>query len=219
MAKQAPSTNPSQQPLTREESARAVGSRRRAATQAIICDSAAQLFFERGYDPVTMEEIARAAGIRRSTLYLHFSDKEQLLGAIADAYTRKLRLVVARLPRPAPSRAEIRLWVDGFADFVAKEQSATELLVSLSHLPKAPPAAVAFGEELKFMMAERLDAFKQALEPGNTLALAWGISAMDGLGWALCYYARNGGNAIAKCRLEVAAEQLNTFVRGEFGHE
>ncbi len=189
---------------------------KRATTRARICEAAADLFFDRGFAAVTMEEIAVAVGIRRSTLYLHFRDKDEILSAIAEDFTAKLRDVIARLPSPNPTRDEIATWVDEMAAFVAGEPAATELLVSLSHLPKAPAAALAFGGTLQRLMAERLVAYQRALEPEQTLAYAWSVAAMDGLGWALCHHARTGGNAVSQARLAVAAEQLNRFVRGEF---
>ena len=189
---------------------------RAAATRSRICATASALFFARGFAPVTMDEIARASDIRRSTLYLHFRDKDEILGAIATDYADKLTPIVARLAGPEPSRAEIAAWVAEMARFVSKEPAATELLVSLSHLPKAPTAAVSFGQALQAMMAERVAAFGRALEPGQTLAYAWGVAAMDGLGWALCHHARTGGNDVSQARLAVAVEQLNRFVRGDF---
>ena len=80
---------------------------RRAATRARICEAANQLFFERGFPLVTMEQIAAAADIQRSTLYLHFREKDEILAAIAEDYTAKVRAVVAQLPGPVPSLEEI----------------------------------------------------------------------------------------------------------------
>ena len=93
--------------------------------------------------------------------------------------------------------------------------ASTELLVTLSHLPKAPAAALAFGIEFKQMMASRLAAFRLALEPGEAMAFARAMAAIDGLGWALCHHARAGGDAISKARLTVAADTLDRLVRGE----
>lgn len=199
-----------------QHNAQALPSGKRAATRVRICDAASALFFERGFAAVTMEEIATAVGIRRSTLYLHFREKDEILTAIAENYTIKLQAIIGKLPAPEPSFEEIRDWVKDMATFVSTEPASTELLVSLSHLPKAPPAALAFGAALQRMMAERLVAYKRALEPGQTLAYAWSVAAMDGLGWALCHHARTGGDAISQARLAVAAEQLNRFVRGDF---
>lgn len=188
---------------------------RRAATRLRICEAANALFFDRGFAAVTMEEVAQAVGIRRSTLYLHFRDKEEVLGAIAEDYTAKLRPVIARLPGPAPTRAEIAAWVDEMADFVMREPAATELLVSLSHLPKAPAAAKKFGNKYKQMMASRLAVFRRALEPGEAMAFARAMATIDGLGWALCHHARAGGDAVSKARLAVAADALDRLVRGD----
>lgn len=188
---------------------------RRAATRTRICEAANALFFEHGFAGTSMEEIAQAVGIRRSTLYLHFRDKDEVLRAIAEDYTAKLRPVIARLAGPEPTRDEIAAWVDDMAEFVMREPAATELLVSLSHLPKAPAAARAFGEEYKAMMATRLAAFQRALEPGEALQFARAMAATDGLGWALCHHARAGGDAVSKARLTVAADTLARFVREE----
>ncbi len=190
--------------------------RRRLATRARICEAANRLFFENGFAAVTMEQVALAANIQRSTLYLHFREKDDILAAIAQDYTAKLRSVIAQLPGPVPTRDEIADWVDGFAVFVSEERAATELLVSLSHLPKAPEPAMAFGQALVAMMAERLVAIREALEPGNDIKRAWMIAVMGTLGWSLCNHARNGVNAISQARLSVAAEGLFRFVRGEF---
>ena len=189
---------------------------RRVATRARICEAANSLFFEKGFAAATMEQVALAADIQRSTLYLHFREKDDILAAIADDFTAKLRPVIARLPGPVPTRAEISAWVDEFAAFVSQERAATELLVSLSHLPKAPAPALAFGQALLAMMAQRLAAIREALEPGNNMKRAWMIAVMDTLGWALCNHARNGVNAMSQARLAVSAEGLYHFVRGEF---
>ncbi len=66
------------------------------------------------------------------------------------------------------------------------------------------------------MMAERVAAFRRALEPGEAMAYAWSVTAMDSLGWALCHHARTGGDAISAARLHVATDQLNHFIRGNF---
>ncbi len=188
---------------------------RRAATRSRICTAANRLFFEQGFALVTMDLIAQAAEIRRSTLYLHFREKDEILAAIADDFVAKLRPVIARLPGPVPTRGEIAAWVSEFAAFVSQESAATELLVSLSHLPKAPAPAVAFGQALLAMMAQRLAAIREALEPGNHIARAWMVAVMDTLGWALCNHARHGVTETSQARLAVSAEGLYRFVRGE----
>ena len=189
---------------------------RRAATCARICDAARKLFFEQGFSGTTMDEVAQAAGIRRSTLYLHFREKDQILAAIAADYTVKLRAVIAQLPGPRPDRAQVAEWVGRMADFVIAEREATELVVSLGHLAKAPPAVLEFGQALWDMMAERLEAFRRALAPGGGMAFAWATATLEELGWALCQHARSGGTDHTRNRLAVAAQLLGRFVEGDF---
>ena len=91
--------------------------------------------------------------------------------------------------------------------------------MSLSHLPKAPAPALAFGQALLAMMAQQLIAIREALDPGNDMKRAWMIAVMDTLGWALCNYARTGENSMSRARLSVSAEGLYRFVTGEFENE
>lgn len=48
-------------------------------TQRQLTDVLMQLILEKGYEPVTVKDITERAGIDRSTFYLHFSDKYDLL--------------------------------------------------------------------------------------------------------------------------------------------
>ena len=61
----------------------------RDRTRAAIIDSAAAVFAERG-KAASMEEIATTAGVGRATLYRYFSNREELLGAMADASVEEL---------------------------------------------------------------------------------------------------------------------------------
>ncbi|ANF81904.1 hypothetical protein A3K93_06670 [Acinetobacter sp. NCu2D-2] len=47
-----------------------------------IFNSAEKLFGEKGFEHVTMSEIAQAAGMSKKTLYVHFSDKRELLKSL-----------------------------------------------------------------------------------------------------------------------------------------
>jgi AcrR family transcriptional regulator len=45
-------------------------------------DSALELFAAHGYDAVRVEDVAREAGVSRATFYNHFSEREEVLGAL-----------------------------------------------------------------------------------------------------------------------------------------
>jgi len=53
--------------------------RRKLRTKKQLKESLFQLILEKGYDLVTIEDITERANLGRTTFYLHFRDKEQLL--------------------------------------------------------------------------------------------------------------------------------------------
>jgi AcrR family transcriptional regulator len=58
---------------------------RSKVTRRGLIRTATRLWSERGFDDVTVEEICSAAGVGRTTFYLHFESKEQLLHSLAGA--------------------------------------------------------------------------------------------------------------------------------------
>ena len=188
---------------------------RKDFTRAHICAAAREVFFLRGYGAPTMENIAQAAGIQRSTLYTHFREKEEILAAITEDYTAELRPVIARLPGPRPTRAEIESWIDDFARFAAAQRAPTELLVTASAVAHLPKPIKKFGVELLGMFAARLPAFKKALQSERGLPHAWAMATLRELGWALCFYAQEGETPASRAKLTVAAVLFSRFVNGE----
>jgi AcrR family transcriptional regulator len=55
-----------------------------------ICDAAADLFRERGYENTTMGEIADRADVAKGTVFNHFARKEALLTPLAEALIEQL---------------------------------------------------------------------------------------------------------------------------------
>jgi AcrR family transcriptional regulator len=49
-----------------------------------IVASALDLFARRGYDAVSVADVAWAAGVSRTTVYNHFSEREEILGALLE---------------------------------------------------------------------------------------------------------------------------------------
>ncbi len=75
--------------------------RRVARTRRALQNAFIQLILEHGYDNVTIEEITERADLGRTTFYLHFNDKEDLLmqaiDSICDDFIQKHKTVISRI--------------------------------------------------------------------------------------------------------------------------
>ena len=59
--------------------------RRVNRTRRLLRESLMKLVAEKGYDSVTIEDITETAELGRTTFYLHYRDKEELLLESIDA--------------------------------------------------------------------------------------------------------------------------------------
>ncbi len=103
----------------------------RELTRGRIKDAARNLFYAKHFDTTTMDEIAMAAGLRRSTVYLHYKDKTEILADIVADYIPKAKAMLATLPSARPTLDEVRHWVAENFKFVAQEQVPFAILVDL----------------------------------------------------------------------------------------
>ncbi len=91
--------------LDRTETTKSEVSRQR------ILDAAAKTFRDKGYVATRLQDIAEAAGLRAGSIYYHFASKEQILEAVFDIGTTRLRQsvsdAVALLPATASHRDQI----------------------------------------------------------------------------------------------------------------
>ena len=68
--------------------------RARQRTRKALLEAGIHLILERGYDGVTVSDIVRAADYGRSTFYLHFKDKEDLVWTLLKNQTDQLDALV-----------------------------------------------------------------------------------------------------------------------------
>ncbi|AFD01115.1 Transcriptional regulator (TetR-like) [Methanocella conradii HZ254] len=64
-------------------------------TKERIFDTAIDLFAERGYDGVSIRDIAAAVGIKESSIYKHYTGKEEILDSIFEYFLEAWRQSVA----------------------------------------------------------------------------------------------------------------------------
>ena len=103
----------------------------RDLTRSRIVNAARNLFYDQHFDTATMDDIALAAGLRRSTLYLHYKDKAEILLEVITEYGAKAKHVLATMPGPDPTLAQIQSWVRKVARFIAKERVPLSIIVEV----------------------------------------------------------------------------------------
>jgi AcrR family transcriptional regulator len=72
--------------------------RRTRRTRQLLRDSLLALILEQGYDAVTVEEITERADLGRTTFYLHYKDKEDLLMKSIEAISNELLAQISNTP-------------------------------------------------------------------------------------------------------------------------
>ena len=185
----------------------------KSLTRARICDAAKSIFNDYGYASVTLEQIAQAAGTRRSTVYNHFRNKEDIVGAIAEEFGAGLLALIEELPGPSPTRPELDQWMKKVADYTAREKVPTVLLMRLGDELAVPEPLEQLGKRLLRAMGTKLPAFRHATETEQQgLMLARAIAAVHQLGFACLHQIRHGNNGLAADMLTVAAELFERLI-------
>jgi AcrR family transcriptional regulator len=125
------SPNPYKRSLLRRE--RSLDTRRK------LVRAAARLWSEQGYDETTVEEICAAAGVGRTTYYLYFESKEQLLLELTHATARGVAGDVADAEATGTVDGELGTFVDGLVrrmESVPKSLAALTMRHAVAGIPK-----------------------------------------------------------------------------------
>jgi AcrR family transcriptional regulator len=208
--------------ISKEGSERSGGSlrdARRLFTRQRICEAARELFVEQGYAATTMEQIAAKTGAQRATIYNHYRDKNDILAAIAEDYLTRLIELIAELPGPVPSYAQIEVWVKKVVAFTLDQKMPTVLLMSLGDSIDVPELIDIVGEREIEAFARRLPAFARAVNAGpeRGLARARAAAVLRQLGWACLHAMQPQRVGSADDTLAVAVELFERFVTGPDG--
>lgn len=90
-----------------ETSGKQVRDRRVAKTQALLHEALGSLVLEKSYESISVKDILDRANVGRSTFYMHYRDKDELL---ASSIRDLLRPVHFKGPPPSAKRHERLIW-------------------------------------------------------------------------------------------------------------
>jgi AcrR family transcriptional regulator len=186
----------------------------RLLTRNRIKSAARNLFYAKHYDATTMDEIALAAGLRRSTLYLHYRDKAEILGDIIAEYTPKARAMLATLPGPEPSLRSVATWIKRVVKFVASEQVPLSIILELRRdSANTVEALERLTNELLAGLGSNNDRFREAARPeADPMLRARGLLLLQELTYACEIHLADTGDARGKAMLDVTAHDFHTFL-------
>jgi AcrR family transcriptional regulator len=189
----------------------------RDLTRSRIKNAAKMLFYENHFDATTMDEIALAAGLRRSTLYLHYRDKAEILADVIAEYTPKARAILAKLPGPKPSLEAVAAWVKRVVKFVTKEQVPLSIILELR---RDSENTVNTLEQLTCELLAGLGAnnpaFREAARPdAQPMLRARGLLLLQELTYACEIHLADPSEARGKAMLLVAAEDIHAFLSSD----
>jgi AcrR family transcriptional regulator len=185
----------------------------RDLTRNRIKQAARELFFQKHYDTTTMDDIASAAGLRRSTLYLHYRDKAEILQEVISDYAPKACATLALLPGPKPSLARIETWLKTVVQLVAQERVPLSIILELRRNRDNMTALMALTDQLLGGLGTNNPVFIRATSAGTGLAhRARAMLLLQQLTYACEFYLDDGGNAFGSALLRVTAQDFHAYL-------
>jgi AcrR family transcriptional regulator len=176
-----------------------------------IIAAARELFHRGHYDTTTMDEIAAAAGIRRSTLYLHYRDKSEILLELVTEYGAKARAMLATLPGPPASLAAIRLWVDRVAEFIAHERVPLSIIVEVRRRRGFAGTMEQLTDELLMALATNNPSLSAHVS-ADPMSRARALMLLQELTYACELHLEDTEDPCGQALLQIAAEDFFRFL-------
>jgi AcrR family transcriptional regulator len=182
-------------------------------TRDEILEAAASIFSERGYYAASMQDIADAVHLQKSSIYHHFSGKQEILLALLNAgldlLIHEMEQVVSK---SIPPEEKIRLAIESYLQTMIKYQDLSAVLL-LEYRSLDP--ALRKNHILRRDYFESL--WRKLIEDGkrigvfNSSEISITSKALLGvLNWTITWFQIEGHDSVTK----IADEYSSLFLRG-----
>jgi TetR/AcrR family transcriptional regulator, ethionamide resistance regulator len=195
--------------VTRRSTARAAEERRPAIEAKLLAATERLLSDGTPYTELSLQQLCSEAGIARSTFYVYFRDKADLVARLAEEMVGQLSEAASKWWQPGASREEL----------LAATRRVIEIYAGHAALFAALTETAAYDAEMRAMQVEMVERHARPLE--ETIARGKGDGSVrdvhthetvSALSWMLqgsCYHlARGAGEA----EIERLAEALTAII-------
>lgn len=188
----------------------------KAHTRQRLLDAARDVFYREGYYGATVDQIVEEAGASRPTFYLHFKDKEEVLGELVAIYRTRAQPYLERLPGPRPTVDELKKWLEEMGAFTQQEAALYSVLGEVSTHRSAEdrqsqPGFAAIDAWIE-MLSHRAPAFAAATRKTDINARARADLLMIEMAWAAGNVVRDKGSAFTEETVTMVARSFSEFL-------
>lgn len=179
----------------------------RPSTSERLLDTAARIFWSKGYAATTTREIASVLGVRKASLYHHISGKEDLLFAISVNSLEHITSEVAALVEAIDDPVErVRTLIHGHVlSMIADQNKHSVMLTELRALsPERRATVVAMRDRYEGLVARVLEGARAAGALRDDVPVKYLVlSLLNLLNWSIFWFQREG---------ELSPDQLAAYL-------
>jgi AcrR family transcriptional regulator len=137
-----------------------------------IVEGARAMFLTHGFDAASMSDIARAAGVSKGTLYVYFTNKEQLFEAIVEEECLAHAEGVFSLDPDDHDVGTVLTRIGiAYVEFLCRPEKASALRTVIAIADRMPEIGKGFYETGPAFGIQRLSAYLQAQTDAGVLAV------------------------------------------------
>nr|AFK24507.1 transcriptional regulator [Actinoalloteichus caeruleus] len=103
-----------------------------------LLDAAESRVLQDGIDSLTVDDITVGAGVAKGTFYLHFTNKDDLLGALRDRYVQRFVSNQRQAAEPSGGVDKIERWILSGIDEYRRDVRLHDLLFHHPSRPEGP---------------------------------------------------------------------------------